>query len=138
MERKIYSYFGKRPNSGNSPECTEPKTAKKDDKVVASGCSSGESSTSSASKKTSAPTASVKTVKKWETELNISLIYDTSDTDKNTVVKIWCAVCKDYSKDASSNVSFAIKVLKVPHYFLMMRFLGILLRFSGYSIFPRK
>ena len=43
MERKISSFFGKRPDSVTSPECTYPKTTKLDKTVAAadSGTASG-------------------------------------------------------------------------------------------------
>lgn len=49
-------------------------------------------------------TASVKTIKKWEKELAISLEFETS-SDGNLVTKIWCKVCRYHSHDKTSSVS---------------------------------
>ena len=47
-------------------------------------------------------TASVKTVRKWEKELD----YEISKTDDNLVVQIWCRVSRHHSHDKTSSVRY--------------------------------
>ena len=51
-------------------------------------------------------TASLSTVKKWEKELNITLVKTASQQDETVVQEIKCNVCILYSKDCSSSASF--------------------------------
>lgn len=53
---------------------------------------------------------SLKTVKKWEKELNIPIGYELQD--EITVVKYWCVICREFSKDSQSAVSFICLPIK--------------------------
>ena len=46
--------------------------------------------------------ASLKTVLKWQKELNITLGQRTED---NNVVEIWCTVCREHAVERTSSVS---------------------------------
>ena len=48
-------------------------------------------------------TALLKTVRKWEKELEIEL--GKEHNDDGVVKKIWCVVCKQFGRDRSSTVS---------------------------------
>ena len=57
-------------------------------------------------------TASMKTVRKWEKELDIQLQYEVSQSDESVVVLIWCKVCKNYSRDKLSSVGYFLSSVK--------------------------
>ena len=53
-------------------------------------------------------TCSLKTVKKWMTELNIYLDYELENQngkETDIVCKMWCSVCRVHSSDSTSSVS---------------------------------
>ena len=53
-------------------------------------------------------TCSLKTVKKWMTELNIDLDYELENQngkETDIVCKMWCSVCRVHSSDSTSSVS---------------------------------
>ena len=57
-------------------------------------------------------TALVKTVRKWEKELEIEL--GKEHNDDGVVEKIWCVVCKQFGRDRSSTVSI-VSLLTLTH-----------------------
>ena len=89
MANKITNFFKRK----KEVECGESSTKE------------GEEEPSSSLKKQKPHhTAMIKTVQKWERELNVSIGKRVAD-DGITVTEIWCTLCRDHSKDQSTNVS---------------------------------
>jgi hypothetical protein len=53
--------------------------------------------------------AGIKTVRKWEKELNIDLGHKLDS--QGAVVEIWCNLCRQYGKNATANVRFNKKFI---------------------------
>ena len=111
MSKKITEFF-KTPSGGlNKRTADDAFDASCENETIASHEESSTSAKSSTSKsdqistkpQSKKPTATLKTIAKWQKELNITLGHR---MENDTVVEIWCTVCREFATDRTSTVSF--------------------------------
>ena len=89
MSNSLLNYFGR------------SKDGQKGEKRKAEQ-SSGETSSAEAKSRTS---VSLKTLLKWQKELNMTIGYKVQN---HSVTEMWCAVCREFAVERSSQVSMQL------------------------------